>query len=287
MELRRKLRWGFLPPRVPCIYVGCRWAVRACATRPSKAAALRELTSEWGLNLDPFDRHTGQLEIVHRAPALLRHEHLLDESECAALVETQAGNGTEALLYLNYRVNREVAKNSTSSEAAALIDATDLSAASMNSSMGSGFRTQVPPDAQALSPVLARLQDVLGFHGRRWRFAEGAWVRPNRRQVVVRDITTVHYNVGEGVAPHVDGKDITVLICLKSPTRGGRTVFTKERVAVPPVLGAALIYSSKKNLVHFAEPVIEGEKLVLQLLIDCRIRDDEIEVDHTTGQVLS
>lgn len=261
--------------------------VTACSQKPSKSSDLRELTSDWGLTLDPYNRHTSNLSVVHQAPPLLRHNALLTASECKALILCQMDNRTEASLYLNYRVNREVASGEDSAEAAALIAATEASATAMRANMLSGFRAQVTPDEKALAPLLERLQDVLGFHGRQWTFAEGAWVRPNRRQVVVRDVTTVHYNVGEGVAPHVDGKDITVLICLKEPIRGGRTVFTKENIAMPPKLGAALIYSSKTQLVHFAEPVSDGEKWVLQLLIDHRIRDDEMDVDYSTGHVKS
>lgn len=259
--------------------------VRACSQTPSKSSNLRDLTSEWGLTLDPYDRHTSNLSVVHQAPPLLRHAALLTASECEALISSQEGNRTEASLYLNYRVNRDVASGSESEEAAALIAATEASATAMRANMQSGFRAQVAPNEKGLAPLLERLQDVLGFHGRQWVFEEGAWVRPNTRQVVVRDITTVHYNIGEGVAPHVDGKDITVLVCLQEPTAGGRTVFTKENVAVPPKLGAAIIYSSKTQLVHFAEPVSDGEKWVLQLLIDHRIRDDEMDVDYLTGQV--
>lgn len=92
----------------------------------------------------------------------------------------------------------------------------------------------------------------------------------------MRDQTTVRYDVGEGVAPHVDGNDATLLVCLQAPEGGGRTVFPEEGVAVKPVQGAAIVYESKRGMLHFAEAVTMGRKWVLQLLIDFRIRADDI-----------
>ena len=74
-------------------------------------------------------------------------------------------------------------------------------------------------------------------------------------RVVVRDQTTVRYEVGEGVAPHVDGKHVTVLICLEEPLSGGRTVFPDDGIAVAPKKGCAFVYRSCGELVHFAEAV--------------------------------
>ena len=109
-------------------------------------------------------------------------------------------------------------------------------------------------------------------------FEEGAWIRPNSKHVVVRDQTTVWYRQGEGVPPHVDGKDVTVLICLQHPEKGGATVFPEDGLKVPLRRGDCLVYRSKEQLLHYAEAVEQGEKWVLQLLIDCRIRPDEVEL---------
>jgi hypothetical protein len=71
---------------------------------------------------------------------------------------------------------------------------------------------------------------VLSRPSRNFVFEEGAWIRPTPRTVVLRDATIVFYDGGDGVPPHVDGKDGTLLLYLSSvPTNedvGGKTVFS-------------------------------------------------------------
>ena len=67
----------------------------------------------------------------------------------------------------------------------------------------------------------------------------------------------VKYGLNDGVPPHVDGKDATLLIYLNTVPEGsgGRTVFPEDGLAVPPISGTALLYKSKTELLHFSEPV--------------------------------
>lgn len=248
---------------------------------------LQEAVSEWGLTIDAADRFGSGITALSTDPPLLRVENFLSAGECAALVALQRARTDESDLYLNYRVNREVGAAAASNEAAGLISEFSAARATLDASMRSGLRCQVAPDAPALQPVLRQASALMGFSGREFVFAEGMWRRPSRRSVVVRDQTTVKYDIGEGVAPHVDGHDATVLVCLQEPKKGGRTVFPEASIAVEPVVGAALVYRSKKGLLHFAEAVEEGQKWVLQLLIDFRVRGDEPDVDFGTGTVFS
>lgn len=290
----------------------------ACAKRPGRAAEhprvervnITELraraASEWGIDFDPHEKHADAVEILTRAtssdesdcesiPLLVRHCNFLSVEQCESLINIQSkkSNSTdEADLYLNFRVNQEVSHSDgqQSNEAAALIAATEISAtSSLDAGSRSGFRAQVDPQLPEVNAVLDKLGELLGFKAkqRKWVFEEGAWVRPNKRQVVVRDVTTVHYERGEGVAPHVDGKDLTILICLYQPELGGDTVFTTQGIAVPPLQGQAILYSSKTAMPHFAQPVEKGVKWVMQLLIDHGVRADELDVDYATGQVSS
>ena len=249
--------------------------------------ALPLALSAWGLSLDPHNKLAASLTTINRSPPLLRIANFLTASQCDALIALQAAATSESDLYLNYRVNRELSSSAISREAARLIAEFPLARDALRPSMRSGFRAQIPPDAPQLRPVLRAVSDALGFAGRDFVFAEGQWIRPTRRTVVVRDQTTVQYRVGEGVAPHVDGKDLTVLVCLHAPEDGGRTVFPEDGVAVKPEKGAAIVYRSKDALLHFAEPVHAGTKWVMQLLIDYNVRPDEIDVDYQTGTVFS
>lgn len=249
---------------------------------------VRHGSSEWGTVLNiPSEQQP--IKILNRNPLLLLLPSLIDSAEAHAIIDAQSSNTDEASLYLNYRVNAELSTDSQSVEAASLIEDTQISQKALRADMRSGFRTQVPFQSDVLQPVLQKVADALGFKTaqRQWVYNDGLWVRPNKRQVVLRDVTTVHYRVNEGVAPHIDGKDVTVLIGLKPAIKGGRTMFIDENIAVRLNVGDALVYSSKNQLLHFAEAVEAGEKWVLQLLIDCRVRQDELDVSYETGAVLS
>lgn len=247
---------------------------------------IKEQTVDWGTQLNiPTTEQSAK--ILHQDPLLLLLPSFLTQDEITHIINTQSSNTEEASLYLNYRVNTEVSSESHSNEAAALIADTAMANDALRPDMRSGFRAQVPFEHETLQPVLEKVAHVLGFSNasRHWVYNDGPWVRPNRRQVILRDVTTVHYDIAEGVAPHIDGKDITVLIGLQPALKGGRTVFVDENIAIRLNSGDALVYSSKSQMLHYAEPVEQGEKWVLQLLIDCRVRKDELDVDYETGLV--
>lgn len=78
----------------------------------------------------------------------------------------------------------------------------------------------------------------------------------------------VRYGSGGHYAPHKDGDDdgytsryFTVLCYLNDGFNGGRTRFPSLGYSAPPVTGRALIFPSR--FTHCAEPVLEGEKLIL------------------------
>ena len=70
-----------------------------------------------------------------------------------------------------------------------------------------------------------KLLNLLGLEARDGplKFADGAWIRPDRRSVVIRDQTCVHYKPGEGVAPHVDGERARARDRARDRARRGRS----------------------------------------------------------------
>jgi 2OG-Fe(II) oxygenase superfamily len=256
-------------------------------SRPAIAQAL----ARWSLRPNPAELFS--LTVLNVDPPLLCIEGFLSELECDKLIETQRRDGNECDLYLNYRVNSELeAKTETrrSEEAGKLIDAWDLEFDALTAGDRSGFRTQIDPTCDAFQPIVRKAQALLGLEDRDVVFSEKLWVRPSKRVFCIRDQTAVHYQTGEGVSPHVDGNDATVLIYLSGGTDlsedpGGATCFPEVGLRVKPKRGMALLYWSKHHLLHYAEKVRVGEKWICQLLIDFRVRSDEPDVDWETGRV--
>ena len=89
---------------------------------------------------------------------------------------------------------------------------------------------------------------------------------------VVRDATVVRYREGEGVAPHVDGKDATLLVYLNTCRGGGHTVFPEDGLAFPPRQGGALLYDSRLDLLLYSQSV---QVLILALCDGTEARDSE------------
>lgn len=266
--------------------------------------ALSEGLAHWGLH--PNRRGKLHVDVLHENPPLLQVQHLLTDEECDAIINRQRYQQEESDLYLNYRVNRELdvydgitdtasdggdrksAKQSVSSEAQALINEWQVPASALHAGDKSGFRTQIDPNCAELQAIMPKIQQLLGLEHRSPEFAENLWIRPSKRTFCVRDQTVVHYSVGEGVSPHVDGKDATVLLYLNGDERnvaGGATCFPEVGIRVLPKKGTALVYWSKKELLHYAERVLQGEKWICQLLVDFKVREDELDVDYRTGQI--
>ena len=217
---------------------------------------------------------------------VLQIPDFLTPAECEQLIasgEEVAARGEECSEYLNARVNNEVQEDGASSEAKALIEECD---ASMSDEAGGGFRVRLPEE-EIREILEEKVSFVMGLEERKFFFEEGAWERPTPRRILIRDQTMVRYGSNDGVPPHVDGKDATLLIYLNSVQRGGRTVFPEDGLAVPPTRGTALLYQSKTEMLHYSEPVKDGSvKYILQLLIDWRHdfkKGDKI-VDFRTGE---
>lgn len=153
------------------------------------------------------------------SPPILELPNFLSVEECAQIKKwavTAIDSGAdECDDYLNFRVNQEVREDGSSQEGKALIDECDVNSSSLSASSCGGFRVRL--DKQVVDDMIKeRILDLLGFgEGERdFVYEEGLWVRPSPRTVCIRDQTVVFYNVGDGVPPHVDGKDATLLVYL-------------------------------------------------------------------------
>lgn len=144
-----------------------------------------------------------------------------------------------------------------------------------DSGAGHGYRQGVNPSSPQFAPILYALKEMFPAR-KRVVFEEALWHRPRTGSIVVRDVTTVRYRENEGVSSHVDGKDLTILIYLQEAAAGGETVFENVQLKFVPTVGQALLYESKRELTHHAAKVRKGEKWVLQLLVDYRVRKDDM-----------
>jgi hypothetical protein len=150
----------------------------------------------------------------------------LTTAECVAIqawaMQAIANGATECDDYLNYRVNREIATTGQSRESQSLLDDYDGKGkdsnsvdAKLSSTDSGGFRIRVEP--RVVEDLLEH--KVLALLNRsatttKFLYEEGLWHRPTPRTILVRDQTIVRYTPGDGVPPHVDGKDGTLLIYL-------------------------------------------------------------------------
>ena len=142
--------------------------------------------------------------LEHRAPPVLKIHNFLSDAECAQIIEAARGDDVEVCEeYLNHRVNEDgaVATSGYSEEQA-------QEALEWSDGATSGLRVRMPSDI--LDLVAPKALSLLGLSHRNYRFKEELYYRPDRATVIVRDATVVRYREGEGVAPHVDGKDATV-----------------------------------------------------------------------------
>jgi len=242
--------------------------------------------SAWEGKAPAIDRFN--MQVVHQSPPIFRLPSFLSPEECDAIIKAAVETGEEATNYLNARVNSEVKgldKPDKGYSQEAANEAVEWSAGAT-----SGMRRRLSRETLQMldDRVIAMLGEVA--EGRQIEMVEPIYVRPDARTVIVRDATVVHYLAGEGVAPHVDGKDATLLCYLNDVPEGagGRTVFSEVGVASVPSRGDALLYDSRKELLHYAEPVKDGyEKWVMQLLIDFKYvaQPGGMHVDFKTGQV--
>ena len=222
--------------------------------------------------------------LEHRAPPVLKIQNFLSDAECAQIIEAARGDDVEVCEeYLNHRVNEDgaVATSGYSEEQA-------QEALEWSDGATSGLRVRMPSDI--LDLVAPKALSLLGLSHRNYRFKEELYYRPDRATVIVRDATVVRYREGEGVAPHVDGRDATLLVYLNTCRGGGHTVFPEDGLAFPPRQGGALLYDSRLDLLHYAAPVHAGhEKWILQLLIDHRLPPGHEHmplVDWDTGAII-
>lgn len=176
----------------------------------------------WGIepdltNFPQANFPLGEASEESTVPPILELPNFLSKDECAAIrnwASYAIENGAEECgEYLNARVNQEVEEKGASEEGAALINEFDLDSSSLNAQHKGGFRIRLSQDI-IHQFVKQPLLDILGMSGRSLVFEEGQWIRPTPRQICVRDQTVVLYSPGNGVPPHVDGKDATLLVYL-------------------------------------------------------------------------
>lgn len=248
----------------------------------------------WGIqpNLDRFQGANFPLGSRAEAPPILELPHFLTANECRAIqdwAKHAIENGAEECDdYLNYRVNKEVEEGGQSQEGKTLIDEFDLEETQLSAAHKGGFRVRLD-DAVVETMLKSRLLDVLGMPNRSLVFEEGAWIRPTPRTVVIRDKTVVFYGPGNGVPPHVDGKDGTLLVYLCDVPEGvgGRTVFPEDGFSQTPKQGTALLYRSKTELLHYSEAMTStDEKWIMQLLLDFNhdYQPGDVVTDFRTGE---
>ena len=271
---------------------GAHWL--QCTSMMSVDAAQSESLSE-GLSRSAWEGKAPAIEkyamkILHESPPMFRLPNFLTPAECDALITAAIENSEEATEYLNARVNSEVNGASQIPQlATGYSQEASNEAVEWSGGATSGLRRRLPREALYMldERVLSMLGEVAT--GRDLKMViDQIYIRPDERTVIIRDATVVHYKAGEGVAPHVDGKDATLLCYLNDVPEGGggRTVFPEVNVSSTPKRGDALLYDSRKDLLHFAEPVAEGhEKWVMQLLIDFKFvkQAGGMHVDFTTG----
>mmetsp|Transcript_47378 Transcript_47378/g.95463 ORF Transcript_47378/g.95463 Transcript_47378/m.95463 type:complete len:361 (+) Transcript_47378:150-1232(+) len=294
---------------------------------------------DWGLTSLQLSAIPGaKMVLSHPDPPMVALPNFLTNAECdeiIALAKEQQSQGREATDYLNHRVNKEISEQGRSDEAASLlvaegIDEKVTANKGLEATDTGGFRVRLI-EADVERMLGERLLRVMGLEERRFRFESQFFVQADPRTVMVRDQTVVHYENGDGVPPHVDGKDATLLVYLSDPPSGGggRTVFPDypplpseafpewpkgkppvsgadedpqedfSCLAFAPKKGAALLYWSDKELLHYSERVGEAppqtpssEKQILQLLLDFNYRNANGErntggtfVDYETGHV--
>jgi hypothetical protein len=254
----------------------------------------KHIKDVWGIEpeISKFPGAKFPLGSNDETPPILELPNFLTSAECSVIQgwATQAieSGADECDDYLNYRVNKEIEETGETSEGRTLIDEHSLEECELSAKNKGGFRVRL--DEQFVRGLLRnRILGVLGMNNREFVFEEGAWIRPTPKSVVVRDQTVVFYAEGNGVPPHVDGRDATLLVYLSDVPEGvgGRTVFPEDGFSQTPVKGTALLYRSKEELLHYSEAMTpNNEKWIMQLLLDFNhdYRPGDTVVNFQTGE---
>ena len=143
--------------------------------------------------------------------------------------------------------------------------------AEIREEVGAGrYAAVVRDEARAANILAAGLGDEIRaeFEARVERFVqpliEEFWELELRRQTpveVVRYQEGGHYRSHSDAALDVADRYFSVVCYLNDGFAGGRTVFPALRYASAPEPGKAIVFPS--TYVHYAEPVIGGEKFIL------------------------
>ena len=179
----------------------------------------KNIQQVWGIEpqVDNFAGANFPFGTDSEKPPILELPQFLTADECRQIrqwaLDAMQDGAEECDDYLNYRVNQEVNEGGVSQEGQALIEDCNVQESSLSSSHKGGFRLRL--DNQFVENMIGdRLLDLLGMPNRDFVYEEGAWIRPTPKTVVVRDQTVVFYGPSNGVPPHVDGKDGTLLVYL-------------------------------------------------------------------------
>lgn len=200
-------------------------------TASSEAATLpSHIKDTWGIVPDissfpgahfPLGHVDAPLPANSLPPPILELPNFLSAEECATIrqwaTQAIADGADECDEYLNARVNNEVETLGESEEGKALIEECQLDSSTLSASDRGGFRIRLDPSF-VTGMLKDRILRVLNMPERNFVFEEGAWIRPSPRSIIVRDQTVVYYGPSNGVPPHVDGKDGTLLVYLSDGT---------------------------------------------------------------------
>jgi len=206
---------------LPCRRCSGYRSVTATHSAPTRHSSLLEDTLQkvkhvWGTRPNVAAFPGANFPLNHDHP-ILEIPNFLSPEECRFLRDWAfhaIENGAdECDDYLNYRVNQEVDASGASKEGRALLADISVAQESLSAENKGGFRVRL--DTKLIEDMLkTRILTLLDMPGRNFVFEEGQWIRPDPRSVVIRDQTVVLYRQGDGVPPHVDGKDGTLLVYL-------------------------------------------------------------------------
>lgn len=176
--------------------------------------------------------------------------------------------------YMNYIINEEVDNNSQSNFSKFILSKYNIDKEHLDETSRGGFRCFLPSNELVCMQydninLFEKLIQIIGYDRQDVTFPD--LIQDDIfDKSIVRDQSIVHYRENEGIPPHMDDTKHTILCYLNDVdiNSGGRTIFPENDIYISPKKGTVVIYSSIWDLLHYSEKIKEGEKWIMQLLID-------------------